>query len=161
MHRTGFRRSFRKPEVDCRCGHPRICHYTKEGSCVYQKCDCKEFKGKGRPEYNRVRKATCSYGHAHDSGLEIKTCFDLHCLKAAGEIRDFEFHRTVDLPGPSGHVLATYETDFLVEYTDGSMEFIECKGDHLIREMGWRLKWALLQDKHRGDPKYRFRIVTG
>lgn len=86
---------------------------------------------------------------------------DLHFQKLAGEIRVYRFHPVVDLPGPSGDVIATFEVDFEVELADGTIEYIECKGDHLAREMGFRLKWALLQDKHKGDPKYKFRIVRG
>lgn len=159
MYRSGHRRK-PKHETECTCSHPHVCHYTRDGHCVYQACDCKAFKAKGRPEYQQ-RRGTCQYGHSHDSGLEIKACFDLYCLKQTGEIQDFRFHSILDLPGPSGHIVATYEIDFTVNYPDDTIEFIECKGDHLAREMGWRIKWALLMDKHRGDPKYKFRVIRG
>lgn len=161
MFKSGYRQNFRKSTSDCKCNHPQVCHYTREGNCVYQKCDCKEFSPKGRPEYSTAKRGTCSYGHSHDSGLEIKACFDLHCLKSVGEIRDFKFHEVLDLPGPSGSTIATYEMDFTVFHPGEITEYVECKGDHLMREMGWRLKWALLQDKHKGDPKYKFRVIRG
>lgn len=158
--RTGYRGT-RKHETECRCGHPQVCHYTREGNCVYQACGCQAFKPKGRQEYATAKRATCQYAHSHDSGLEIKECFDLHCQKLAGEIRDFQFHTVLDLLGPSGRKIATYEIDFVVHHHDGTTEYIECKGDHLAREMGWRLKWSLIQDLHYGDPKFKFRVVRG
>lgn len=155
VFRQGYRRV--KHETECKCGHPQVCHYTKDGACVYQACDCKQFSPKGRPEY-RNRRGTCQYNHHHDSGTEIRECFDLHVRKQAGDIRDFQFHRVVELFGPSGAVVATFETDFIVEFNDGTIEIVECKGKHLAMEQGFRLKWALLQDKHKGDKKYRFRM---
>lgn len=99
-------------------------------------------------------------GHAHDSGLERKTCFDLNVLKVAGQIKEFRPHPVVDLIGPSGGKVGTYCVDFIIENTDGSTEFLECKGEHLIRDGLWRLKWALLQDRFKGNPLYKFRVVT-
>ena len=157
--KVGYRQ--RKSTSDCKCNHPQICHYTKEGHCVYQACDCKEFKPKGRPEYATAKRGQCAYGHSHDSGLEIKECFDLEMQKRGGTIKNFEFHPVVDLPGPSGFKIATYEVDFRVDHADGSIEYIETKGKHLSREMGWRLKWALLKDKHYGDPIYKFTVRLG
>ncbi len=158
--RTGYRRRD-SHETTCTCNHMRVAHYSQGGSCVYPGCGCQIYKSKGRPEYATARRATCQHGHSHDSGLEIKECFDLHVLKQAGEIKDFRFHEVVDLPGPSGRVVARYEVDFTVEHCDGTTEWVECKGDHLAREMGWRIKWALLQDKHYGDPLHKFRVRRG
>lgn len=151
---------FRKKEVDCKCGHPNVCHYTKDGRCVYQKCDCQEFHPKGRQEFTNKR-ARCEYGHAHNSGLEIRTCFNLHLQKLAGEIKGYEAEKVVDLFGPSGFPVGTYRVDFIVEHLDGTIEFVEAKGDHLANHQPWPLKWALLQDQYRGNPKYKFRVVRG
>lgn len=160
MFRQGYRK---KPthETPCKCSHVRVAHYSKGGHCVFPGCGCLEFRPAGRQEYSTAKRAQCSYGHSHDSGLEIKTCADLHFQKLAGDVRVYRFHPLVDLFGPSGAVIATYEVDFEVELADGSIEYIECKGAHLAREMGWRLKWALLQDKHKGEPKYKFRVIKG
>jgi len=156
--RTGYRTG--RILADCKCKHPQITHYTKQGNCVYSGCKCDKFKPSGRKEFKNKR-AVCRQNHSHDSGLEIKTCADFQYLKAAGEIQDFKSHVVVDLLGPSKSVVATYETDFIVFHNDGSIEYIECKGDHLMKLQPWPLKWALLQDKHKGDPKYRFRVVRG
>lgn len=155
--RSGKRQS---PKTNCKCGHPEIAHYSPDGHCVVSGCGCAVFKPSGRLEY-RNKRARCDLSHSHDSGTEIKTCFDLQVLRRSGDIRNFQFHELLDLPGPSGAIIATYEIDFTVYHNDGSIEFIECKGRHLEREMGWRLKWALLQDKHKGDPKYKFRVELG
>ncbi len=82
-------------------------------------------------------------------------------MKKAGEIKDFRYHEIIELPGPSGKTVATYEIDFTIEHFNGQIEYIECKGDHLVREMGWRIKWALLQDKHDHDPMFKFTVVRG
>lgn len=158
MWRSGYRQK-RKPS-ECKCSHEQITHYTPSGSCVVPGCGCQEFRSKGNPKFQNKR-ASCQYGHSHDSGLEIKSCFDLHCQKLAGQIKDYSFHELLELPGPSGAIVATYEIDFTVKKTDGSIEYIECKGNHLAREQGWRIKWALLKDKHKGDPNVTFRIIRG
>lgn len=155
----GKRTYFRKPIVDCKCNHPQVTHYTKEGNCVYPECKCILFSPKGKQEFQNKR-ATCNYKHSHDSGLEVKTCFDLHCLLLAHEIKSFSGHKNLDLTGPSGAVVATYEIDFVVHHLDGTIEYLECKGRHLITLQPWPLKWALLQDKYKGNKKVRFRVVT-
>lgn len=160
MYRTVRSRFFKKPGIDCKCGHPRVCHYTKEGHCVYQACDCKAFESKGRVLFPNKR-AACEYGHPHNSGLEIKTCAELHYQKLAGEIKGFEAEKVIDLLGPSGARVAGYKVDFIVEHNDGTTEFIEAKGDHIRNLPPWPLKWALLQDKHKGDHRYKFRVVAG
>ena len=147
-----------KPEVRCECDHPHIAHYTKDGHCVFPGCGCSTFRPAGRPEFSN-KKAECRYGHAHNSGLEIKICFDLHCLLVAKEIKKYEAEKVVDLWGPSGHTIAAYKVDFIVEHLDGVTEFIEAKGAHLMTKQPWPLKWSLLQDKHRGDPKFKFTVV--
>ena len=146
--------------VNCKCGHPQMTHYTKNGDCVYDPCDCTSFRTAGRTPFQNKR-AVCQYGHSHNSGLEIKTCFDLHLRRLAGDIRTFDAEKNVNLLGPSGAVVATYKVDFIVEHLDGVTEYIETKGAHLLRMQPWPLKWALLQDKHKGDSNFRFTVITG
>ncbi len=157
--RSGYRQK-RKPTT-CKCDHEQITHYTPQGNCVVPGCGCQEFRSKGNPKFSNIKRGRCQYNHSHDSGLETKTCFDLHLQKLSGAIKDFKFHEMADLPGPSGATVARYELDFTVDHNDGSKEIIECKGDHLAREQGWRIKWSLLQDKHKGDPNVTFRVVRG
>lgn len=145
-------------EASCRCDHPQVAHYSASGGCVFPGCGCQGYRSKGREEYATAKRATCNYGHAHDSTLEVKECFDLHLSKQAHAIRSFEFHPVVDLPGPSGRIVARYEVDFRVDHVDGSIEWVECKGRHLASDPGWRLKWSLLQDKYYGDHRHKFRL---
>lgn len=159
-----FRRSFKRREggaVPCKCDDPHITHYTKDGHCVVPGCGCTEFRPKGRPEFSNIKRAKCEYQHDHKSGLEIKECADLHYLRLAKQIKDFKYEPCIDLPGPSGHIVATYKVDFEVAHLDGSTEFVECKGGHLENDKSWRIKWALLQDKHYRDRKYKFRVRIG
>lgn len=147
-------------QTECRCGHTRECHYTKEGTCVYQSCECQEFHPKGRPEFNSKR-SRCEYGHAHDSGLEIRTCGELHLRKLARDIKDFNAQVRLELKGPSGKTIAHYKVDFVVEHNDGTIEYLECKGSHLTQTGQWPLKWALLEDMYEGNPKVKLRVIQG
>jgi len=158
--RQGYRRRDTHEKI-CKCDHPHLAHYSRDGHCVVAGCGCLEYRPKGRPEYATAKRARCEHGHSHDSGLEIKECWDLTVQKRSGDIRDFKFHPVVDLPGPSGRTVARYEVDFRVDYADGTTEWVECKGDHLAREQGWRIKWALLQDMHWKDPTQKFRVRRG
>lgn len=79
----------------------------------------------------------------------------------AKEIRDYQSQKSVDLLGSSGSVVGTYKVDFIVEHNDGTIEYIETKGAHLMTLQPWPLKWKLLQDQHKGDPKYRFTVIQG
>ncbi len=160
IQRSGYRRKKGSHETPCKCDHARLAHYTKDGHCAFDGCGCMEFKAKGRPEY-QVKRAACQFGHGHDSGLEIKVCFDLWCERQAGTIRDYSFHKVMDLLGPSGSVVATFETDFIVAHLDGTTEIVEAKGKHLETKPDFRLKWALLKDMYKRDRNYRFRMVLG
>lgn len=145
----------------CLCGHQEITHWVRNRSCVVPGCDCKGFKSKGKPEYRHIKKAGCEYGHSHNSGLELKICFDLHCLLQAGEIKDYEAEKPIRLLGFSGNCVGTYKIDFFVTNNDGTFEYIEGKGKHLMADPAWRLKWKLLQDMHFNDFKYKFRVIEG
>ncbi len=147
-----------KSQRICKCDHPNLAHYTKEGSCVFGGCGCKEYRPKGRLEYQNKR-ARCEYGHHHDSGTETKACFDFHCQLLANEIKSYTGHQNLELIGPSGAVIGHYAIDFVVTHLDDSIEFIECKGRHLQNDGSWRLKWALLQDKYKGYKDYKFRVI--
>jgi len=150
----------KKKPSNCKCKHPQITHYTQQGNCIYPDCKCVQFKPGGRPEFRNER-SYCKLNHSHDSNLETKTCLDFQYLKAAHEIRDFEYHKVLPLFGPSGKPVATYEIDFIVHHNDGITEYVECKGAHLMTMQPWPLKLALLQDAHRNDPKFTFRVIKG
>lgn len=160
-----FRSSYRGRrdghEAICNCDHARMAHYSKEGGCVFPECGCPKYRAKGRQEYATAKRARCELGHSHDSGLEIKECFDLEIQRRAGEIRSFRFHPVIELSGPSGRTIATYEVDFEVTHLDGTTEFVETKGAHLQGDPAWRLKWKLLQDKFHGQSNYKFRVRLG
>lgn len=152
---------FKRRQTDrpaCKCSHEQITHYTKEGNCIVPGCGCLMFRSSGRQEFTTARRAHCELGHSHDSGLEIKECWDLTIQKKSGTIKDFSFHPLVELLGPSGHVISTYEVDFRVDHNDGSTEWVECKGQHLAKQGQWPLKWKLLMDMHHGDKTQKFRI---
>lgn len=154
------RKSYAKKTASiCKCNHGAIAHYTNDGHCIYPDCGCLEFKTKGRPEFTGERGA-CNYKHAHNSKAEIAECFQLHCMLLAKEIKSFTAEQSEELLGPSGTVLRKYRVDFRIEHNDGRVEFREVKGAHLHNYGEWPLKWDLLQDKHRGDPKYFFTLVV-
>lgn len=144
----------------CKCEHPAVAHYRQDGSCVFPGCGCKGFKSTGSKHGNTYQK--CNQGHSHDSGLESRVCGELEYRRKAKEIAAFDFHPVIRLPGPSGAIVATYEVDFTVTYpgTPPVLEYVEAKGRHLLRDGAWRIKWALLQDMHKGNPWVKFRVET-
>ncbi len=156
--RSGYRQK-RKPTT-CKCDHEQITHYTKRGNCIVPGCGCQAFRSKGRAPFTNKR-AECLLHHHHDSGLEIKVCADLQYQKLAGEIKDFQSQKVIELIGPSGSVVANYKVDFMVTRKDGSIEFIEAKGEHIRNLQPWPLKWKLLQDKYKGDQNVTFRVIRG
>lgn len=154
-------RNFRTGKnVPCKCSHPPLTHYTKSGECVVPGCGCREYHTVGRQKMQSKR-ARCEFGHSHDSGTEIKVCFELYQRKLAGDIKDYQAQKVLDLIGPSGKIVAHYKVDFVVDHHDGSTEYVEAKGAHLMNEGQWPLKWALLQDMHRGNPMIKFELVVG
>lgn len=150
----------RKPshEVECKCSHPRVAHYTRDGHCAFPGCGCLEYRPKGNANFPNKR-ARCDHGHAHDSGEEIRHCAELEYRRRAGDIAKFDAQVVVDLLGPSGSVVGTYKVDFVVTHVDGAIEYQEVKGSHLFKKTAWPLKWALLMDKHKGDKMVKFRVI--
>lgn len=146
-----------EPSV-CKCDHPQVAHYSADGHCIFPQCPCLGFKTKGRKLFTNQR-AHCEYGHAHDSKEEIKTCFDLHCRLVAKEIKAYRAQVVIELLGASHHKVGTYKADFVVEHWNGDTEYVESKGRHILNLPPFPLKWALLQDQHYGDSKFKFTLV--
>lgn len=80
-------------------------------------------------------------GHHYDSKFEAGYAKTLDLRQKAGEIKSWQPHVKLSLYAYGNHV-CDYEIDFVVDYTDGSQEFVECKGPVLPL---WALKWKLLE----------------
>lgn len=166
MYRVSSRSSIspRPEKRPCVCSdakytHVEMAHWSNDGHCVMPGCPCVKFKPKGRQEFTNNRER-CDE-HSHNSGLEIRECAELKFRKKAGDIKGYEAEVVIPLIGPSGARIASYKVDFIVHHNDGSTEFRECKGAHLMSKQPWPLKWALLQDMYKQDRRFRFSVVKG
>jgi hypothetical protein len=80
-------------------------------------------------------------GHHYDSKFEAGYAKQLDFRKKAGEIKSWQPHVKLALYVHGCHV-CDYEMDFVLDYPDGSQEFVECKGAVLPL---WALKWKILE----------------
>ncbi len=77
----------------------------------------------------------------HDSKFEAGKAWELEMLKKAGEIKDFEEQKVLDLV-VNGYVVCTYKIDFIIHHLDGVTEYCETKG---YATDTWKLKWKLFE----------------
>ena len=85
-----------------------------------------------------------------DSKAEANYYKSLKLLKKAGEIKDFELQPTYILQdgykrGKRKVQPITYKADFLVTYTDGRQEIIDCKG---MKTEVYRIKKKIFEYKY-------------
>lgn len=109
---------------------------------------------------NKYRAKTSIYnGRPYRSKLEAGYAMELDIRQKAGEIKSWEYERKLELYVYDYHI-CDYKIDFVVQHTDGSEEYVECKGMELPL---WKLKWKLLEatfDKHfRKTPEDRLTII--
>ena len=79
--------------------------------------------------------------HIYDSGFEADYARELHLRKAAGEIKDWEKQKTLDLV-VNEYLVCTYRIDFIVYHLDDTVEYVETKG---WASPVWRIKWKLFE----------------
>ena len=77
----------------------------------------------------------------NDSKFEAGKALELEMMKKAGEIKDFEEQKVLELV-VNGYIVCTYKIDFVVYHHDGTVEYIETKG-WVTPE--WKLKWKLFE----------------
>lgn len=93
-----------------------------------------------RSKWGRAKKTTYN-GKAYDSKFEASYAKELELRKRAGEIKDFETHKALDLI-VNGFIVAQYKVDFVVYHHDGLVEYVETKG---FPSRDWVLRWKILE----------------
>lgn len=87
------------------------------------------------------RSCRCTLNHQHDSRKEADYCFQLQALKAAGEIKDFEYEKSYDLC-INGKRICQHKPDFTVTAIDGTVSVHEVKG---FATADWRLRRKIFE----------------
>lgn len=77
----------------------------------------------------------------NDSKFEAGKAQELELMKKAGEIKDFEEQKVLELI-VNDYIVCTYKIDFVVYHNDGTTEYIEMKG---YATDTWKLKWKLFE----------------
>lgn len=79
--------------------------------------------------------------NGYDSKFEGGKARELELLKKAGEIKDYETQKVLELI-VNGYIVCTYKIDFIVYHNDGVTEYVETKG---YATDTWKLKWKLFE----------------
>lgn len=91
----------------------------------------------------------------YDSKFEAGYAEELELRKKAGEIKDFEEQKTLDLIS-NGYKIGTYKIDFVVYHHDETIEYVETKG---YATPVWRLKWKVFESMYGDDPNITLTVV--
>lgn len=94
-------------------------------------------------------------GYQYDSKFEAATAQDLDLLVKSKELTHYDRQVTLDLI-VNGFIVCTYRIDFIAYHTDGTIEYIECKG---YPSDVWRLKWKLFEALYSNLPNIKLTII--
>jgi hypothetical protein len=98
------------------------------------------FKTYGNKKWTTAKK--CNYdGRQYDSKFEATYAQELTLRKMAGEIKDFDTHKRMELV-VNGYKICDYYIDFVIYHNDGTIEYAETKG---FETPVWKLKWKLFE----------------
>jgi hypothetical protein len=90
-------------------------------------------------------------GHSYMSKLEADVAFQLDMRIKAGEVK--EYKRQVRIPlEVNGKHICNYIIDFVVECTDGTIEYLEAKG---FETDVWRMKWKIFEALYENKPNVK------
>lgn len=89
-----------------------------------------------------------------DSNFEAGKAQELELLKKAGEIKDFETQKVLDLI-VNGYLVCTYKIDFVIHHNDGVTEYLETKG---YATDTWKLKWKLFEALYSDLPDVKLTV---
>ncbi len=110
------------------------------------------FKTKGRNKYN-AKKVTID-NKTFDSTSEGDYYAQLKLQERAGLIKGVDCQVKEELWAYGKHI-CDYKVDFLVYHLDGSLEYIEHKGNPTP---DWRIKWKFLEAKYADDKNVKCTI---
>lgn len=95
-------------------------------------------------------KSTYYNDYRYDSKFEASQAQEYDLLKKAGEIKDWEAQKTLDLIC-NGYKVGTYRIDFVVYHHDGTIELSETKG---FATQIWKMKWKILETMVNSNSEY-------
>jgi hypothetical protein len=93
--------------------------------------------------------------NGYDSKFEAGYAQELELRKKAGDIKNWEAQKTLDLIVNKFKV-CTYKIDFIVYHHDGTIEYIETKG---YATPVWRLKWKLFEACYSDLPNVKLTVI--
>lgn len=102
--------------------------------------------------YNYYKTKKCN---GRDSKFEAGYAQELELRKKAGDIKDFEEQKTMELI-VNGFVVGTYKIDFIVYHNDDLIEYVETKG--FATEV-WKLKWKIFTAMYGEKPGVKCTVV--
>lgn len=94
-------------------------------------------------------------GYQYDSKFEAAYAQELKLREKAGDIIGFTPHERIPLE-VNGYRVCDYYIDFVVDHTDGTTEYVECKG---YSTDVWRLKWKLFCALYEDKPNVKITLV--
>jgi hypothetical protein len=102
-------------------------------------CACAAIEGE-KPRRNKFNAITTQYkGKTFDSGLEANYAAELDLLIRSGNVKSYQTQVIMHLTAHREWI-CDYKLDFLVEWTDGTIEAVETKG---LWTPDARIKWKL------------------
>ena len=105
-------------------------------------------------KWSHIKKQTFE-GYQYQSGFEAGYAAELSMRLKAKEIIKWE--RQVKIPLiVNGFEVGNYYIDFVVYYPDGTIEYVETKGQ---ASDVWRLKWKILEAMYSEKPNVRLMVV--
>ncbi|HPQ42944.1 MAG TPA: DUF1064 domain-containing protein [Syntrophales bacterium] len=105
-------------------------------------------------QYSKAKKQVFN-GVRYDSGFEAGYAKELTLRKMAGEIKDFEAHKGIDLI-VNNHKVGIYYIDFVVYNNDDTITYVETKG---YPTPVWKLKWKIFEAMFADDPNVSLELI--
>ena len=99
-------------------------------------------KSKGKKSKYKNDSCSCVAGHVHMSRGEARYCETLFYLKKAGQIKDYEIQKKVEL-FVGGRLICNHYVDFWVTLNDGKEQTEDFKGGFYTDV--WKIKHKLFQ----------------
>ena len=108
-----------------------------------------------KTKWGIAKRTTGNDGRRYDSKFEAQYGNELALRKKAGDIKDYESQKTLDLI-VNGYKVCTYRIDFVVYHNDGTTEYVETKG---VPSSVWVVKWKLFEALYCDLPDTKLTII--
>jgi len=131
------------------CGSKRLLYKYSRLECT----NCGHVIGKAMNKYGAKKQEY--KGTTYHSKFEANVAEELDMRIAAGELSRVERQVKISLDA-YGHHITNYFMDFVLYYTNGDVEFLECKG---IETDTWKLKWKMFEAKMKQEQPHAILTV--